>query len=105
MLTNRTHPKYSLAMEILSLLPCRFDRLGNERYAAIADIVVDLGLELQSDVRDRIKQIEAMGIRLERFNVRDAGHALAVARESWGRAKEKCDEYWSKVYGAETEAA
>lgn len=105
MLMNAVHPNFSPAMELLLTLPLRVNAQGQENWAAITDLVADIGAETQRTIKNLLAELDAMGIKIERWTDRELGKLVAVCPESWTRAKLLAENYWESVYGGMPTAA
>lgn len=101
---NSQHPKFSLSMELLALLPIRVDGDGHERHAVITELADDLGLKLQSEVETLRQELETKGFKIERFTMGGVGRCMAILPESWEAAKAAAQDYWQNVYGPRNRA-
>lgn len=85
---NTNHPAFSMAMELLCLVPTY------PRYAMIRDIAADLGLKGDKEVRELIPVLRVKGHKLSTRRT-SRGNAISIETpESKGAA----EMYYGRIY-------
>ena len=87
---NPSHPKFSMADEVLARVPCR------PGYAVVKDIVGDLGLSNQHEVTGIIKELATEGVAIHSFNS-PAGRALWIEPSGWLAVQERAKAYLKSI--------
>ncbi len=81
-----------MAKEVLCLLP-----KGPSAFAALSDIIEDLALDTQSDVRKLIEELRTLDIKIA-VKHGPHGNVASIKPESWYEAQVLAKLYWDQVY-------
>lgn len=85
------HPRYLLAMEILTSLP------SPDCGLPVRLLLEDFGLRRQKDLDVELKQLkEDFGVKIK--NIRSEGRVLFVPHSQWKRVQEAALDYWEVVH-------
>ncbi len=89
---KRRHRNFDMAKEVLCLLP-----KGPDAFVVLSDIVEDLALDAQADVRELIDQLRLLKIKIA-VKHGPHGNVASIKPESWHDAQVLAKLYWIQVY-------
>ena len=91
---NEQHANFSLALEMLSLLPCEPHR------ALVADLVADLGLNEADDLKPLVMQLRTDGYQVGLEN-----EYVWIPKAEWTPCQEASANYLQMVYSGDEQEA
>ena len=91
--TNKKHPHYSLAMELLCTIPREPLGLDVDLFST------DFGLSGWEDVLPLRAILKDSGVKVETTYGENKKKSLSIRAYAWDNAQVRAQEYWRKVYG------